>query len=103
MNKQINQIRETEKEIGKKFIEPITFFRLEATLKAQKQEVKNRIDKIDDELNWLKLNKETRIDLLIETGYDKLGGLFYEFNYRIESLTKEKKELEKELKRLNIK
>jgi len=49
-----------------------------------------------DNLEFLLLNRETRIKILIEVdGYEALNGLLFEFNQKIDFLKSEIKKLEK--------
>jgi hypothetical protein len=62
---------------------------------TEEENIRNAVSKCKkEELEWLKLNRDTRVKLLIETGVKKLNGLIYEMNLRIEQI---EEDLQKEV------
>ena len=94
----IKQIRNTEKEIedlgviGEDVFKFDKFDELKATLSAQKENIKYLIKRIDDDLKW--------IDDTFGEDFDKKEEFDMLIKQKISQLTKEKTELEDELRRM---
>jgi len=67
-----------------------------AKISQAKIEKRKQIKMLEEELNWLIKNRDTRIKILIDTETEKLGGLLYEFNSRIEKIENKIKQLQEE-------